>query len=58
MPGWVGAKQRCSRESEVGTSSLLQAQPEDFLSPKDEEQKLGNSVSTQPPSLGTCPDLS
>lgn len=43
MPGWVGAKQRCSRESEVGTSSLLQAQPEDFLSPKDEEQKLGNS---------------
>jgi len=35
-----------------------QAQPEDFLTPRDEQQKLGNSVSVQPPSLGICPDFS
>ncbi|XP_034526577.1 coiled-coil domain-containing protein 78 isoform X3 [Ailuropoda melanoleuca] len=35
-----------------------QAQPEDFPTPKDEQQKLGNSVSVQPPSLGTYPDSS
>nr|XP_035939324.1 coiled-coil domain-containing protein 78 isoform X2 [Halichoerus grypus] len=31
------------RHSEVGTDSLIQAQPEDFLTPRDEQQKLGNS---------------
>lgn len=46
------------RHSEVGTDSLIQAQPEDFLTPRDEQQKLGNSVSVQPPSLGICPDFS
>ncbi|KAF3818802.1 hypothetical protein GH733_012219 [Mirounga leonina] len=32
------------RHSEVGTDSLIQAQPEDFLVPRDEQQKLGNSL--------------
>ena len=46
------------RHSEAGTGSPIQAQPEDFPTPKDEQQKLGNSVSVQPPSLGTYPDSS
>lgn len=44
--------------SEVGTGSPVQAQPEDFLTPKTEQQKLGNSVSVQLPSLGISADLS
>ncbi|XP_026899505.1 coiled-coil domain-containing protein 78 isoform X4 [Acinonyx jubatus] len=44
--------------SEVGTGSPVQAQPEDFLTPKTEQQKLGNSVSAQLPSLGISADLS
>ncbi|XP_058567768.1 coiled-coil domain-containing protein 78 isoform X2 [Neofelis nebulosa] len=44
--------------SEVGTGSPVQAQPEDLLTPKTEQQKLGNSVSVQLPSLGISADLS
>ncbi|XP_078296478.1 coiled-coil domain-containing protein 78 isoform X2 [Panthera onca] len=42
----------------LGHKAREQAQPEDFLTPKTEQQKLGNSVSVQLPSLGISADLS
>ncbi|XP_025840497.2 coiled-coil domain-containing protein 78 isoform X1 [Vulpes vulpes] len=50
----AGAQQR---HSEVGTGTLVQAQPEDFPAPKHQQQKLGDGVGAQPRGLGLCPDL-
>ncbi|CAK7303550.1 Coiled-coil domain-containing protein 78 [Vulpes lagopus] len=50
----AGAQQR---HSEVGTGTLIQAQPEDFPAPKHQQQKLGDGVGAQPRGLGLCPDL-
>ncbi|XP_057171190.1 coiled-coil domain-containing protein 78 isoform X2 [Ursus arctos] len=50
--------QHKAREQGHSIHHKPQAPPEDFPTPKDEQQKPGNSVSVQPPSLETCPDSS
>ncbi|XP_047693678.1 coiled-coil domain-containing protein 78 [Prionailurus viverrinus] len=52
----LGRRQKLAQG--LGHKAQEQAQPEDFLTPKTEQQKLGNSVSVQLPSLGISADLS
>ncbi|XP_058567772.1 coiled-coil domain-containing protein 78 isoform X5 [Neofelis nebulosa] len=52
----LGRRQKLAQG--LGHKAQEQAQPEDLLTPKTEQQKLGNSVSVQLPSLGISADLS